>query len=92
MALATFSVRMDEKLKKQFDALCNDFGMTASTVFNVFVKTVVREHKPPNVMVSAMLSSHEMTRQHKAFSPKAVHCYNESNVEYYRINEKRIVN
>lgn len=47
MAQATFSIRMDEKLKKQFDALCADFGMTASTAFNVFAKAVVRERKIP---------------------------------------------
>lgn len=34
MAQATFSIRMDEKLKKQFDDLCADFGMTATTAFN----------------------------------------------------------
>ena len=28
MAQATFSVRMDETLKKQFDGLCQDFGMS----------------------------------------------------------------
>jgi antitoxin component of RelBE/YafQ-DinJ toxin-antitoxin module len=27
MGQAILSVRMDEKLKKQFDALCNEFGM-----------------------------------------------------------------
>ena len=52
MALSTFSVRMDEKLKKQFDSLCNDFGMTASTAFNVFAKAVVRERKIPFEIVA----------------------------------------
>ena len=47
MAQATFSVRMDEGLKKQFDALCSDFGMTASTAINVFARAVVRERKIP---------------------------------------------
>ena len=36
MAQATFSIRTDENLKRQFDALCSEFGMTASTAFNVF--------------------------------------------------------
>ena len=31
MAQATFSIRMDEKLKKEFDALCTEFGMNATT-------------------------------------------------------------
>ena len=52
MALSTFSVRMDENLKKQFDSLCNDFGMTASTAFNIFAKAVVRERKIPFEIVA----------------------------------------
>ncbi len=47
MAQATFSIRMDESLKRQFDALCADFGMNATTAFNVFARTVVRERKIP---------------------------------------------
>lgn len=47
MAQATFSVRMDETLKRQFDALCADFGMSATTAFNVFARAVVRERKIP---------------------------------------------
>lgn len=52
MAQATFSVRMDENLKRQFDALCSDFGMTASTAINVFARAVVRERKIPFEIVS----------------------------------------
>ena len=47
MAQATFSVRMDEELKRQFDSLCADFGMNATTAFNVFARAVVRERKIP---------------------------------------------
>lgn len=47
MAQATFSVRMDENLKRQFDALCADFGMNATTAFNVFARAVVRERRIP---------------------------------------------
>lgn len=47
MAQATFSIRMDESLKKQFDVLCADFGMNATTAFNVFARAVVRERKIP---------------------------------------------
>ena len=47
MAQVTFSVRMDEELKRQFDALCADFGMTASTAINIFAQTVVRERRIP---------------------------------------------
>lgn len=47
MAQATFSVRMDEVLKKQFDELCREFGMNASTAINVFARAVVRQRKIP---------------------------------------------
>ena len=47
MAQATFSVRMDENLKKQFDSLCKEFGMNASTAINVFARAVVRERRIP---------------------------------------------
>lgn len=47
MAQTTFSVQMDEDLKRQFYALCADFGMNATTAFNVFARAVVRERKIP---------------------------------------------
>ncbi len=47
MSQSTFSIRMDEDLKKQFDFLCSEFGMTASTAINIYARTVVREKKIP---------------------------------------------
>lgn len=47
MSLSTFSIRMDENLKSQFETLCNDFGMNMSTAINVFARAVVREQKIP---------------------------------------------
>lgn len=52
MAQATFSVRMDETLKKQFDTLCSEFGMSASTAINVFARAVVRERRIPFEIIS----------------------------------------
>ncbi len=47
MTQTTLNVRMDANLKKQFDELCADFGMTPSTAVNIFVKTLVRERRIP---------------------------------------------
>ena len=47
MQQATFSVRMDANLKKQFDNLCQDFGMNASTAINIFARAVVKQRKIP---------------------------------------------
>ncbi len=47
MAQQTFSIRMDDKLKKEFDSLVEDMGMNATTAFNIFARAVVREKKIP---------------------------------------------
>ena len=60
MSQATFSVRMDDSLKSQFETLCNDFGMNMSTAINVFARTVVRERRIPFDIVS---SEPDITRQ-----------------------------
>lgn len=61
MAQATFSVRMEDGLKHQFDALCADFGMTASTAINVFARAVVRERRIPFEISSP--AKQEITRE-----------------------------
>lgn len=38
---------MDETLKRQFDNLCQEFGMNASTAINIFARAVVRQRKIP---------------------------------------------
>ncbi len=47
MSQATFSIRMDKALKKDFDELCTHFGMNATTAFNIFARAVVREKRIP---------------------------------------------
>ena len=52
MATATFSIRMDNVLKKNFAEICESFGMTVSTAINVFAKTVVNQKKIPFEIIS----------------------------------------
>lgn len=47
MAQTNICIRMDENLKKQFDFLCNELGLTMSTAINIFVKKFVREQALP---------------------------------------------
>ena len=47
MAQSTFSVRMEENLKTQFEGLCDSFGINMNTAFNVFARAVVRERRSP---------------------------------------------
>lgn len=38
---------METDTKKRFDELCKDFGMSANTAFNIFARTVVKQHRIP---------------------------------------------
>ena len=53
MPTATFSVRMDEKLKTELDNLCAQFGMNTSTAINLFARAVVRERRIPFEIAAA---------------------------------------
>lgn len=41
------TVRMDALQKAQFDSLCEQFGMSANTAINIFVKAVIRTESIP---------------------------------------------
>lgn len=47
MAQSAVTVRLDSDMKSQFDELCNKFGMSANTAFNIFVNAVVRTRSIP---------------------------------------------
>ena len=47
MGQTAVTIRMDSELKQQFDSLCNDFGMSINTAFNIFVRSVVRTKSIP---------------------------------------------
>lgn len=47
MANININIRMDSDLKQQFEAFCNDVGMTMTTAFTVFAKKAVQEYRIP---------------------------------------------
>ena len=47
MAQTMVSFRMDEELKKKFDVLCEELGMSMSTAFTVYAKQMIREQRIP---------------------------------------------
>lgn len=68
MPQSTFSIRMDSALKREFDELCSDFGMNATTAFNIFARAVVRERKIPfeitsNLSKDAKRAAKELRRE-----------------------------
>lgn len=47
MAQTSMTFRVDDSLKKNFDKLCDEFGLTSTAALTVFMKTVVRERRIP---------------------------------------------
>ncbi len=47
MAQTAMTVRVDNNVKKQFDALCEQFGMSVNAAVNVFINAVVRTRSIP---------------------------------------------
>ena len=47
MAQTALSMRVDDSLKRNFDILCDDFGITSTAAITMFMKTVVRERRIP---------------------------------------------
>ena len=57
MAQSAVTVRLDSELKSQFDKLCEQFGMSANTAFNIFVNAVVRSRSIPFIIKGDKVSA-----------------------------------
>lgn len=47
MSQTNISIRTDAELKRDFERLCREIGMTMSTAFTVFMKKATRENRIP---------------------------------------------
>lgn len=47
MAQTTISIRMDDGLKRDFDTICNELGMTMTTAVVMLAKKMAREKRLP---------------------------------------------
>ena len=47
MVQTNVNIRIDEGLKREFDELCQDLGLTMTAAFTVFAKTAVRRQRIP---------------------------------------------
>ena len=73
MAHITFSVRMDEILKVEFETWCNYFGMNMSTAINIFARTVVQEQKIPfEISTTELFSPENATKMFNAARKQAL--------------------
>lgn len=66
MAQVSMTVRMDAQLKKNFDELCQQFGMSANTAMNIFANAVVVYRKIP-FEIKAAEKEETLERGRRAF-------------------------
>lgn len=59
MPQVAMTVRMDSELKKSFDSLCSQFGLSANAAMNVFARAVVQRGKIPFEIVSDKVAAAE---------------------------------
>lgn len=69
MAQTTVSVRMDDALKKDFDAVCNDLGLSMTTAITMLAKKMTREKRLPfEVSVDPFYSDENMARLRRSIA------------------------
>lgn len=66
MAQSALTIRLDSDLKMQFDSLCEEFGMSTNTAFNIYVRQVVRSRRIP-FTIEASAQDDVMSRGRIAF-------------------------
>ncbi|MGM9774497.1 MAG: type II toxin-antitoxin system RelB/DinJ family antitoxin [Candidatus Egerieousia sp.] len=59
MGQSSISIRVDDALKKNFDSLCEQVGLTTTAAFTVFMKAAVRERRIPFELKA---DTHEATK------------------------------
>lgn len=47
MNQSAITIRVETTLKKNFETLCEEFGLSVTAAINIFMKAVVRERKIP---------------------------------------------
>lgn len=62
MSQVAMTVRMDSELKKSFDSLCSQFGLSANAAMNVFARAVVQRGKIPFEVVSDKVAAAEVAQ------------------------------
>ena len=69
MAQTSINFRMDEDLKREMEATCQDLGITMTTAFTIFAKKMSREKRIPfDVSVDPFYSEANMSRLRRAIA------------------------
>ena len=69
MSQTTVSIRMDDDLKRNFDHICNELGMSMSTAVTMLAKKMTREQRLPfELSVDPFYSEQNMARLRKSIA------------------------
>lgn len=92
MSTTAISIRLDSDIKKQFDKLCKEFGISTNAAFNLFARTVVREKAIP-FAISLNTSAHNALAQAQELSAKEQHEWTNEEIDQliadYRHKKKK---
>ncbi len=67
MSQSAVTIRIDSDIKNQFDSLCEEFGMSVNTAFNIYVRNVVRNRRIP-FQIEAAGKDDAVEKGRRAFS------------------------
>ena len=69
MSQSTISIRMDDDLKRNFDHICNELGMSMSTAVTMLAKKMTREQRLPfELSVDPFYSEQNQARLRKSIA------------------------
>ncbi len=92
MSTTAISIRLDSDIKKQFDKLCKEFGISTNAAFNLFARTVVREKAIP-FAISLNTSAQNALAQAQELSAKEQHEWTNEEIDQliadYRHKKKK---
>ena len=57
--MANMTISIDNSTKERFTHFCDDVGLSASSVINVYIKTVVRENRIPFIIEGSNIPNAE---------------------------------
>ena len=67
--MTTVSVRMDENLKRDFDEICNELGLSMTTAITMLAKKMTREQRLPfELSVDPFYSEQNQARLRKSIA------------------------
>ena len=95
MPTTAISIRLDSDIKKQFDELCKEFGLSTIAAFNMFARAVVREQDIPfSISLSSETEKRSVAAQQalskaQSLSEKEPHEWTEEEIDELIASHRR---